>query len=153
MASEERKTLENWLKPLLKDFGFNKKGPTWHRDSSLAIQVLNIQGSQWSKSFYINLGVFYKEFGEKEKPNEYECHVRERLCALVDDLENCNCLLDFENTLLAEDRKNQLTNLISLSAISWLGKCSSPEGAKEYLLNLQRRSLQISEETRSYLQM
>ena len=99
MASEERKLLEQCLKPLLKEAGFKKQGPTWHRSGNDAIEVFNIQGSQWSKSFYINLGTYFKAIGSEEKPKEYSCHIRERLCGITDDPNECNSTLDFENSM------------------------------------------------------
>jgi len=65
MASEEKKHLESILKPVLKAEGFRKKGGTWWRSLGEFIQVINIQGSQFSKRFYINLGVYIKDIGEK----------------------------------------------------------------------------------------
>ena len=75
MASEEKKNLEAILKPVLKVHGFRKKGGTWWRHTDDFIQVVNIHGSQWSKRFYLNLGVYIREIGDKEFPAEYDCHV------------------------------------------------------------------------------
>ena len=65
MASDEKKDLEGILKHLLKDLRFRKKGGTWWREVDGYIQVVNIQGSQFSKSFYLNLGVYIKALGKK----------------------------------------------------------------------------------------
>lgn len=150
-ASAERKVLENGLKPLMKESGFKKAGPTWRKETEAAIQVLNIQGSQWSKTFYINLGVYFNTIGHKQQPNEYECHVRERLCALVEDSEQCNNLLRFENNDSHEERLGTLSELISKYAIKWLEKCSTRDGAKEYLLNEKKHGLPVLKETWEYL--
>lgn len=76
--------IKNYLAPMMKDKGFRKSGANFWRESANAIDVLNIQKSQWNDawkaSFYVNLGVYWKSFHRdqglefKSKfPREYEC--------------------------------------------------------------------------------
>jgi hypothetical protein len=68
------------LKPLLKAQGFRKTRTTWHRISKETIAVFNVQTSQWdSDVYYINVGVYVREIGDRTDPPEYECHVRRRV--------------------------------------------------------------------------
>ena len=133
MASEEKKNLESILKPTLKSHGFRKKGGTWCRYFDNFIQVINIQGSQWSKRFYLNLGVYIRELGNKQWPAEYDCHVRVRLSTIADS-ELVHKLLNYEEDL--EDRsREKISEVVVEAGIPWLEKCSSIEGAKaEYTL-------------------
>jgi len=52
---------------------------TWHKEISDIILVFNIQRSQWGFEFYINVGVYIKALGSKNKPPEYRCHIRSRV--------------------------------------------------------------------------
>lgn len=133
MASEEKKKLESILKPALKAYGFRKKAGTWWRHQDDFIQVVNIQGSQWSKRFYLNLGVYIKALGDKEWPAEYDCHVRVRLSSIADSA-LVNELLNYEEVLKEKEREI-ISEIVVKEGIPWLERCSSIEGAKaEYTL-------------------
>ena len=98
MASIEKKQIENLIKPHLKQIGFRKKGATWYREKLNFIQVVNVQGSQWSKIFFINLGIYLKDLGGEETPPEYKCHIRKRLDSLVLDPVHFNKLCDVHSS-------------------------------------------------------
>jgi hypothetical protein len=41
-----------------------------------------VQISRWGdRSYYVNIGVYFKALGEELAPVEYRCHVRQRLAA------------------------------------------------------------------------
>jgi hypothetical protein len=133
MASEEKKNVESILKPALKSHGFRKKGGTWWRQLDNFIQIINIQGSQWSKRFYLNLGVYIKELGDKEWPAEYDCHVRVRLSSITEST-LVNDLLNYEEDLEGKKRE-EISEIVVKEGIPWLDRCSSIEGARaEYSL-------------------
>lgn len=81
------------LAPSLKARGFTRDKRTWRRAHGDAIQVVNVQASQWNAGpegrFTINLGLYFpsiaKLLGERavEKPKEYECHLRQRIGTVV----------------------------------------------------------------------
>jgi hypothetical protein len=133
LVSIEKKCLESILKPTLKKKGFRKKGSTWWKHIEGYIQVINIQGSQYSKQFYLNLGVYISAVGDKEWPSESDCHIQVRL----DSLANPNLvhtLLNYETALEHSDRK-EISELVLVKGLRWLDQCSSFEGAKaEYIL-------------------
>jgi hypothetical protein len=137
MASNEKKQLENLLKPCLKEIGFKKKGATWHRANSDFIQVVNIQGSQWSKIFYINLGVYLKQLGDEQTPVEYKCHIRTRLSQLVPDLNRLNELCDIHSSDFEGFDRSELQDLLINYGVSWLDKCCTQDGIKNEI-NLGR---------------
>lgn len=151
MASEERKILEAALKPLMKQLGFKKAGPTWHRRKDIGIQVLNIQGSQWDKSFYLNLGVYFLAIGSEEKPKEYQCHIRQRLCQLTDDLQGCNDTLSFDSDRAPETRAKALSHLVGKFGVPWLQQLTSVEGARTYLSANPRHGFPVQKATYEYL--
>jgi hypothetical protein len=71
------------IAPIMKDVGFRKYGRTWRLERPRMILVLNIQGSQWSSDFYVNLGVYLKDLGSVEYPSEAHCHLRSRMEEVV----------------------------------------------------------------------
>ncbi len=133
MASNEKKAIEALLKPALKEQGFRKKGGTWYRECDIAIQVVNLQGSQWSKTFYINLGVYLKSLGDKLQPAEYECHIRTRLSQLVPDMHHLNELCDVHSKVFEDMDRSDLVLLLINYGLQWLEDCSSETGFREEL--------------------
>jgi|GEM_PF-1813870 len=151
MASEEQKQLANAIKPMLKKAGFKKTAFNWHRKQGNVIQVINFQGSQWSKTVYVNLGVFFLEIEEQEKPKEYDCHIRQRLPGISSNLKRCNELFDLENSLSNEERYTEVIKLLETAAIPWLERCSTKEGAKYYLEHEKKHGLPVPITAKTYL--
>ena len=77
------------------------------------IQTINVQGSQWSMSFYLNRGIYNSALGDKTTPSEYDCHIRNRVGDVADDLTRYNQLLDLENDFPADDRFRELNEIIA----------------------------------------
>ena len=68
------------ISPLLKQQGFTKSNTTWRKTQGESTAVFNVQKSQWdSTNYYINLGVYFRAFGNDTSPTENKCHVRVRL--------------------------------------------------------------------------
>jgi hypothetical protein len=79
MANEADRVAKE-IAPVLRAEGFRKKGRSWHRATDDVIQVINLQGSQWStEEFYCNLALYIKALGDLETPPEYTCHIRRRV--------------------------------------------------------------------------
>ena len=117
--------LEKILKTKLKEIGFTKQGPTWHRKKEIVIQVINIQKSSWSDLFFINLGVYLTPIGNTDKPKENHCHLRRRLSSLVKNIEEFNKTVDYtENNNIDEG----LLEYIEGEALQWLESCSTIDG-------------------------
>lgn len=134
MASPEKKHLEKVLKPFMKSKGFKKKGGTWCKDVGDYLQIVNIQGSPYSKKFYINLAVYIKDLGNSEWPAEYDCHIRIRLNSFCHE-QRVTELLNYEDFDMDELPREELVEILESDGVSWLESCSSYEGAKkEYVL-------------------
>lgn len=105
------------LAPDMKSRGFRKSGATWHRDQGRIIQVLNIQKSQWSDRFYINVGVYLKDLGTEARPTEYRCHVRCRAEQLVasSELPELHLLLNFAESVPSVERYARLRAFVEKS--------------------------------------
>jgi len=85
MPSEENKILQQSFASIFKEHGYTKRRATWYHDTGGFICVFNIQGSQWGKQFYLNLGIYIKELGHKNFPNEYDCHIRTRVDNIIEN--------------------------------------------------------------------
>jgi hypothetical protein len=82
----DAKDLEKLLTSLLRPVAFRREGRNWRLDLSDVIQVVNLQRSRWSDSFYLNIGIFVRavqnepgRVRSEAKPNIVECHFRIRL--------------------------------------------------------------------------
>ena len=84
-----KQIINETVKPLLKDGGFNKKTLNFYKNDNGLIFLINIQKSHGNSStelgFYINCAihshVIDEELGEKinEFPKEYQCQFNERI--------------------------------------------------------------------------
>ena len=135
MQTEPKKHLESILKPYLKECGFKKRGSTWRRSEKGFIQVINIQGSQWSKRFYVNLGIYISGLTNKELPVEADCHIRTRLEEICGPDSGIIDLLNYEDYSIEEQPRQNIISFLNQSGVPWLEKCSNFEAAKvEYTL-------------------
>lgn len=146
MPSDEKRELVTAIAPTLKSHGFKKKDATWHRTDDQFIQTFNVQGSQWSKSFYLNLGIYIKALGDKATPPEYHCHIRNRVGNVAPDLTRYNQLLNLENDLSPEERYSELIEIIESRAIPWLEEFSDDQRITDWITGEQPHGLPILKE-------
>jgi hypothetical protein len=151
MASELNKRLQAALGPVLKASGFRKDAATWRKSYEASIGVVNLQGSQWGPSFFVNLGVYFRALGSKAEPLEYDCHVRTRLEELVTDRVRLTTLLDWDKPVSDTDRFAELQAALMDGGVSWLARVSDIEGAREYCRGLDARSPWVTAEARRLL--
>lgn len=121
--NNSRPHIEGIAKPILKKAGYKKKRLTWHKDHDELILVFNIQSSQWSDRYYLNLGIYLKKIGNESKPPEYRCHVRRRLESLIPDAKlklEFNKSTDYEEDIPLEDREKTLKKSIIDCGMPWL---------------------------------
>lgn len=151
MASEENKILQGFLKPILKEAGYKKKGATWHYQDEEFIRVLNIQGSQWSTSFYLNLGIYIRALGGESTPAENKCHIRQRIDGIAPDRAEAFRLLDFNEFVEPIEREKGIKKIVIDYGLKWLEEKSSIEGLKQYLTHEKKHGLPISKEVWPFL--
>jgi hypothetical protein len=150
MTSALSKHYQTAFAPTLKAAGFTKRGANWHRRVDGAVQVINLQGSQWGASFYLNLGVYFEALGDQARPPESACHLRSRCDQLVPDGERFHDLLDDAKRISEAERFAELAASVRSVALPWLDLVSTAEGARAYC---ERRSasLFIAKQAREYL--
>jgi hypothetical protein len=130
----------------LKTHGFKKKYRTWYLELDETILVVNLQKSQWSRLFYINLGVWLKALGEEKFPKEYHCHINGRLESLAaNDRELIHQALDLEDeSVSAEERTNVIVSAINQLAMPLLLKCGTEAGVKASFLKGELEDMLIA---------
>lgn len=153
MASEEKRLLLQALSPTLKAHGFRKKDSTWRRTRDGFIQIINVQGSQWSRSFYLNLGIYIEAIGAKATPLEFDCHIRNRADNLVEDHRQYQQLLDFEVSISPEVRFRELNEIIEKRVIPWLDEFSTDQRIRDWITDGQEQDLGVVKKVFEYYGM
>jgi len=151
MATEEQKKLVIALKPMMKEAGFNKKRYTWHRSMDNLVHVFNVQGSQWGKSIYINLGVYFIGIGNTETPAQNHCHIQQRLARIANDPNRCNELFDFSSKIVDIQRHIEISQVIENSAFPWLDRFSTVDGARNTIEQGKNPSTAVTIAAKKYL--
>lgn len=93
IAREIDDVIRRALVPALRADGLRKSGRTFHRSADGGVEVLDVQASQSNVGdvgrFTLNIGVYFRGVDELlgdaplERPKVYQCHVRERIGALM----------------------------------------------------------------------
>jgi len=103
--------LKRLIASLMKQNGFRKgRASTWYLDQQDCIFVINLQRSRFGPQYYINLGAYYKEYGDEGRPKEECCHVRTRLDSLTNH--------DIARALNLDDQ-----SIEDSYRISWISEC------------------------------
>lgn len=106
-----------------------KQAGSWYRCSDGVVTVLNLQKSQYSLRYYVNVGWWLRPLGDAKFPKEHELHVRIRLDALLPDrAEEVKALLNLERPI--EDRSDRLRELIQSELRPILERTDSVEGLR-----------------------
>jgi hypothetical protein len=109
--------------------GMTKHSGSWYRISDDMITVLNLQKSQYSLSYYVNVGWWLRALGDAKFPKEHELHVRIRLDALLPNrAEEVKALLDMERPV--ENRSEGLQELLQSELRPILENTDSVDGLR-----------------------
>ncbi|MBQ5319451.1 MAG: DUF4304 domain-containing protein [Oscillospiraceae bacterium] len=83
------------IAPLLKNLGYKKRNNTWVLYLKDLDVVFNVQGSQFdTEMYYINLGIYIHELGEKKNPSISSCQIVERV---NQEFNNVNLIINVIN--------------------------------------------------------
>jgi hypothetical protein len=138
-----------------KGAGFTKSGSSWYANRTDSMLVISPQKSQYGQKYYLNLGIFFKALGSKDRPKENECHLRARIGNIVGTESQmlAEKLLDFEaGKISTEARREALTTIMLTEVIPFIEQCSSLEGARTALHEGKLDELPINKELRELLQ-
>ena len=111
--------------------GYSKRSGSWFRRQDETIAVLDLQRSDYSHAYYVNVALWLLPLGDAAAPAEHTCHVRTRAERLVDDEQALNRALDM--TQPVEDRTNVVVAALTvadelLAACSTMAGCRSSRG-------------------------
>jgi len=124
-----KQVIQQAISDTLSDEGFARSGDNWTRSLDETVQLVNLQRSQWSDAYYLNLAVWVKQLGDPPKKlKENLCHIRQRLGGA--QLEKA---LDSEATLDDEKRANAITIALNRRALPFFESCSTIHAIKALL--------------------
>ncbi len=69
------RAIERVLGPVLKERGFKKTRRLWHRYGDDVIEMIALQASRWSPSYYLHGGIYLQALGSLKTPDESQCQV------------------------------------------------------------------------------
>ena len=118
----DRVGLANALSEILLPIGFKKKGNYWVINVEEIAKLVNLQKSQYGNHYYINFGYIIKSI----PLNGLMMHIYQRL-AFTDKNENLRIkeLLDLENSIPDQNRKNELIQFIQHKMICDIQKTNT----------------------------
>ncbi len=130
----EKNDLVKALDTLLKKAGFTRRSLSWYLEGKDTIVVVNLQRSDWSKFYYINIGIWLKALGDEQFPKHQRCHLDWRVERLFPDereLIISGCDLEKSNP----DMLNELCAFLENRLVPFLLECVDEEKLKYQILN------------------
>jgi hypothetical protein len=67
------------LQGVLRELGFNRRKKNWYRQRGEAVQMINLQKSNFGEQFRVGLGILFRCLSENPTPNMCDCHITEQL--------------------------------------------------------------------------
>ncbi|MDV6330446.1 DUF4304 domain-containing protein [Asticcacaulis sp. 201] len=130
----DKKALEKMTDKYLSPYGMQKKSTSWYKETNDVLQIVNLQKSEFSNKFYLNIGLL--PFGiavyGMPRPKEHKFPIRIRMSALYPGtaalLEN---VLDLEYGVLSDsDREAKFSEIITRQLLPFLTEVSSKSDIK-----------------------
>lgn len=91
------------IKPVLKKYGFRKKGNYWYRDDETALVCVCVQGSQWNRDdYYVEIGI--SDYTTVVAPTITQWYCRHRCCGRNGEInitpqELLNSIIDLDSAI------------------------------------------------------
>ena len=150
-------SLDKVLRP--RDFVRRKK--YWHLALPETILVVEMQKSEFSNKYYVNLAVSLRQLSEDPTPREHKCHFRHRLESLVKEVEYAKRrnetssavlgplqifkALDLEDMSTSEsERAETIENAMIQHGLPFLFQFESIEKIRAKLLEKEKRDYAVS---------
>jgi hypothetical protein len=112
--------------------GYVRKGKAWYFRGKEIIFLIDLQKSDWSNSYHINLSFWILRLGEADFPKENHCHIQIRALSFFPDVReelDKACDLD-EGGITEVDRQNFITNFVETRLLE-LGRMATLDGLKQ----------------------
>ena len=156
---ESGKDIERLLTQCLRPEGFRKKGKYWYLDTPEVVVFVNLQRSQWSETYYLNLGVLVKSIRnepwpirDRTRPKAGVCHYTIRVEDLFTEEPvpptkvspermKVHELLDFHSPVCdAEEREHELRRIFEERMLPFLRLCKTEAGIRRAIMEVLRDS-------------
>jgi hypothetical protein len=120
----DKKELESLLNRYLLNYRFNKKSTSWYRQEKGALQVVNLQKSNFGLQFYVNICFVPDgmEIDGMPRPKEHKCPIRIRLDDAFPQRQNkIKATFDLEDTSLSDrERDANVSEIVSTLILPFL---------------------------------
>ena len=109
--------------------GFQKRKDNWYVESDDTIALVNLQSSNYTSRYYVNLAAWIKVLGTERNPKEWKCPIRIRLdAAYPNERDRIERVFDLEDDRLTDDdRKNEITSILECLVVPFISKFHSIE--------------------------
>lgn len=130
--------------------GYKRDGQTWRKENAETVSVLELQESDWGRSYYVNAAVGLKACDLPDRPQEHQCHIRARLDCLAGSSDELTSAFDLENKKLTErDRRERVALALEAVALPFLHRLSSREGIERFVRSDEAAHVLISKRLRT----
>lgn len=146
----DKKVFKKTIAAPLKRVGCTQKGQTWYLDGKNVIIAINLQKSDWSELYYVNIGFWLKGLGEATFPKFYDCHLYYRIEAFFPenrDLIFASCSLE-EST---PEKLDELSRFMEYELIPFLKECTDEQKLRELMALGKLNNGLVRKEARQYL--
>lgn len=116
------------IKPILKNYGFRKKGLNWFYENQSIVKIFNIQKSQFGRQIYLNIGIKIKAL----EPNISYTFPGSQIGTRLDPLVNKE-ILDFENNVSLESRCTEIVRMLSSNPYGFFTLSGDNESIKKFI--------------------
>ena len=122
-SSMDKEQFKSIVHPIMKANGFRRRGNSWYKTIGECIVLLNLQHSNWSSLYYINLACFLRKTDPLMLfPQEYKCPIRWRIPNNGKHGESYHDITDLENNMNDRDREEGIENILNDYCIPALNK-------------------------------
>jgi len=139
----------------LKKAGLRKKADSWYLSSDEVVGLLNLQKSQYSDAYFINIGFLLEPKNSAIFPKEHQCDIRLRLTSLVDESfkKEIDSIFDLEcESFSDEERRSKISEIVARLALPLLDDCATLSGVKECYKNGRFAKSMINRKAKSLLE-
>ncbi len=128
----DKKKLKQQFADKLNPANFKLKSNAWYKENEENTIVVELQKSNYSESYFLNIAVWLKALGDNQFPKERFCHIRMRADSyFTDSGAEIADTLDFSETELDSEKSASIDRLLLEKVLPLSDKLSSIEGLKE----------------------
>jgi hypothetical protein len=148
----DKKKLKKQFSDKLKTANFKLKSNAWYKENKENIIVVELQKSNYSESYFLNIAVWLKALGEDQFPKERYCHIRMRADSyFTDSGAEIDDTLDFSETELDAEKSASIDRLLLEKVLPLSDKLSSIEGLKVLYRNGEFENVFLHKNARELL--